>query len=158
MAFVVADRVKVTSTTTGTGTYTLGSASTGFQDFTVIGDGNTTYYTATDGTNWEVGIGTYTASGTTLSRDAILSSSNSDNAVNWSAGSRDIFVTYPAERSVYAVGNLITSQTGAVYTNTTTISQDTTVATGTNGLSVGPLTVANGIDLIVASGQRHQII
>lgn len=158
MAFVVADRVKVTSTTTGTGTYTLGSASTGFQDFTVIGDGNTTYYTATDGTNWEVGIGTYTASGTTLSRDAILSSSNSDNAVNWSAGSKDIFVTYPAERSVYAVGGGITSQTGAVYTNQATVSQDTTVATGTNGLSVGPLTVANGIDLIIASGQRHQII
>lgn len=158
MAFVVADRVKVTSTTTGTGTYTLGSASTGFQDFTVIGDGNTTYYTATDGTDWEVGIGTYTASGTTLSRDAILSSSNSDNAVNWSAGSKDIFVTYPAERSVYAVGSGITSQTGAVYTNQATVSQDTTVATGTNGLSVGPLTVANGIDLIIASGQRHQII
>ena len=56
------------------------------------------------------------------------------------------------------MGSGITSQTGAVYTNQATVSQDTTVATGTNGLSVGPLTVANGIDLIIASGQRHQII
>lgn len=158
MALVVADRVKVTSTTTGTGTYTLGSASTGFQDFTVIGDGNTTYYTATNGTDFEVGIGTFTSSGGTLSRDTILSSSNSDNAVNWGAGSKDIFVTYPSERAVYAVGSGITSQTGAVYTNQATVSQDTTIVTGTNGLSVGPLTVANGIDLVIASGQRHQII
>lgn len=69
MPLVVKDRVKVTSTTTGTGTFTLGAAATGFQDFSVIGDGNTTYYTiAGVGTSqWEVGIGTYTASGTTLS-------------------------------------------------------------------------------------------
>lgn len=96
----LADRVKVTTTTTGTGTYTLGSASTGYQDFSVVGDGNTTYYTVTDNTDWEVGIGTYTASGTTLSRDTILSSSNSNSAVNWGAGSKEVFVTYPAEKAV----------------------------------------------------------
>lgn len=100
MALVVRDRVKTTTTTTGTGTYTLGSAAAGFQDFSVIGDGNTTYYSISDGTNWEVGLGTYTASGTTLSRDTILESSNSGSAVNWGAGPKDIFVTYPAERSV----------------------------------------------------------
>ena len=106
MALVVKDRVKVTSTTTGTGTFTLGSAVLGFQDFSVIGDGNTTYYTiAGVGTSeFEVGIGTYTASGTTLSRDTILESSNSGNAVNFSAGSKEVFVTYPAERSVYTDG------------------------------------------------------
>lgn len=103
MALVVKDRVKVTSTTTGTGTLTLGSALTGFQSFSVIGDGNTTYYTIVDTSNgdWEVGIGTYTSSGTTLSRDTILESSNSGSAVNFGAGSKEVFVTYPAERSVY---------------------------------------------------------
>jgi hypothetical protein len=158
MAFVVADRVKVTSSTTGTGTLTLGSASAGFQDFTAVGDGNSTYYTITNGTDWEVGIGTYTASGTTLSRDVILSSSNSDNAVNWGAGDKDVFVTYPAERSVYADGSGVTSDTGAVYVNKTTVSQDTTITSGSNGLSVGPITVADGVDLVVESGQRHIII
>jgi len=76
MALVVKDRVKETTTSTGTGTITLAGAIQGYQSFSVVGDGNTTYYTITDGTNWEVGIGTYTASGTTLSRDTILESSN----------------------------------------------------------------------------------
>lgn len=103
MPLVVKDRVKVTSTTTGTGTFTLGSAAAGFQDFSVIGDGNTTFYTiaGVGSGEWEVGIGTYTASGTTLSRDTILESSNSGNAVNFSAGDKDVFVTYPAEKAVY---------------------------------------------------------
>ncbi len=103
MAFVVKDRVKVTTTTTGTGTLTLGSAAVGgFQDFSVIGDGNTTYYAITDSTNsaWEVGIGVYTSSGTTLSRDTVLESSNAGALVDFAAGSKDVFVTYPAERSV----------------------------------------------------------
>jgi hypothetical protein len=100
MPLVVKDRVKVTSTTTGTGTFTLGSAAAGFQSFSVIGNGNQTYYTITDGTDWEVGIGTYTSSGTTLSRNVILESSNSGNAVNWGAGDKTVFVTYPAEESV----------------------------------------------------------
>ena len=115
MPLVVKDRVKVTSTTTGTGTFTLGSAATGFQDFSVIGDGNTTYYTiAGVGTSqWEVGIGTYTASGTTLSRDNILESSNSGSAVDFSAGDKDVFVTYPAERSVYVDGSTITPATSS---------------------------------------------
>jgi hypothetical protein len=100
MPLVLKDRVKETTTTTGTGTYTLAGASTGFQSFSVIGNGNTTYYTVTDNTNWEVGIGTYTSTGTTLSRDTILASSNAGGAVNWSVGSKDVFVTYPAERAV----------------------------------------------------------
>jgi hypothetical protein len=125
MALVVKDRVKETSTTTGTGTFTLAGAATGFQSFSVIGDGNTTYYTITDGTDWEVGIGTYTSSGTTLSRDTILESSNSGNAVNWGAGAKDVFVTYPAEKAsvTYPAGPKTSNYTAAinesVLTNTT---------------------------------------
>jgi hypothetical protein len=100
MALVLKDRVKTTTTTTGTGAVTLSTAEVGFQAFSVIGNGNQTYYTITDNTDWEVGIGTYTASGTTLSRDIILESSNSGSAVNWGAGSKDVFVTYPAEKAV----------------------------------------------------------
>ena len=103
MALVLADRVKETTTTEGTGTYTLGGAATGFESFAVVGNGNTTYYCCTDGTSFEIGIGTYTASGTTLSRsDAnVLQSSNSDNRVDWGAGTKDIFITQPADKAVF---------------------------------------------------------
>ena len=108
MALVVADRVKETTSTTGTGTYTLAGAADGFETFAAVGNGNTTYYCCTDNDDFEIGIGTYTASGTTLARTTILQSSNSDNAVNWTAGTRDIFVTQPAEKAVYldASGNI----------------------------------------------------
>ncbi|MBG38818.1 MAG: hypothetical protein CL857_02755, partial [Cryomorphaceae bacterium] len=76
MALVIKDRVKETSTTTGTGTYTLAGAITGFEAFSEIGNGNTTYYGCSDGTDFEVGIGTYTLSGTTLTRTTILESSS----------------------------------------------------------------------------------
>ena len=101
MALVLKDRVKETTTTTGTGTYTLAGAVTGFESFSEIGNSNTTYYCCTDGTDFEVGIGTYTASGTTLARTTILQSSNSDSAVNWTSGTRDIFCTQPAEKAVF---------------------------------------------------------
>lgn len=102
MAFVIADRVKETTTTTGTGTVTLAGAATGYQTFAVIGNGNTTYYCIAGQTTseWEVGIGTYSTTGPTLARTTVLSSSNSNNAVNFSSGTKDVFVTYPAEFSV----------------------------------------------------------
>ena len=109
MALVVKDRVKETTTTTGTGTYTLGGAVTGFETFTSnLSNADTTYYVCTDGTDFEVGIGTFTSSGTTLARTTILASSNSNNEVNWSSGTREIFITYPADKSVFldASGNL----------------------------------------------------
>lgn len=110
MALVFKDRVRVTSTTTGTGTITLGSAVSGFQDFSVIGNGNTTYYSITDQAgNWEVGIGTYTSSGSSLSRDTVLESSNSNSLVNFPSGTKNVFVTYPADKSVAidATGSII---------------------------------------------------
>jgi hypothetical protein len=103
MAIVLKDRVKETSTTTGTGAITLLGAVEGYQAFSAIGDGNTTYYAiynAEDG-SWEVGTGTYTASGTTLSRDTVFESSNAGSLVNFGAGTKDVFVTYPAERAIY---------------------------------------------------------
>lgn len=102
MALVLKDRVKETSTTTGTSTLTLLGAETGYQSFAVIGDGNTCYYTIQNTDSgfegeWEVGIGTYASS--TLSRDTVLSSSNSGSLVNFSAGTKTVFVTYPAEKA-----------------------------------------------------------
>lgn len=97
MALVWADGVWETSTTTGTGTYTLAGAVTGYRDFSAVGNGNTCLYAARDLANggWEIGVGTYTASGTTLARTTILSSSNSGNAVNWPAGTRQIILSPP---------------------------------------------------------------
>ena len=100
MSLVVADRVKDVTTSVGTGTVTLsGSPPTGFQSFAAVGDGNTTYYTISGGSQWEVGIGTYTASGTTLSRNTVLSSSSAGALVDFAAGTKDVFVTLPSQRS-----------------------------------------------------------
>jgi len=106
MALVISDRVKETTTTTGTGTLTLGGAVTGFETFTAnLSDGDTTYYACTDNTDFEVGLGTFTASGTTLARTTILASSNSGSAVNWSAGTRTVFCTLPAAKTVFLDGS-----------------------------------------------------
>lgn len=99
MPLVLANRVQETTTTTGTGTITLAGAVAGYQSFAIIGNTNTTYYTITSGTAWEVGIGTYTLSGTTLARTTILSSSNTNAAITL-AGTSNVFATYPAEKSV----------------------------------------------------------
>jgi len=106
MALVLADRVQETTTTTGTGTVTLAGAVSGFQSFSVVGNGNTTYYTIVDSStgDWEVGLGTYTSSGTTLSRTTVLSSSNSGSLVNFAAGTKTVFVTYPASSFGNVVG------------------------------------------------------
>jgi hypothetical protein len=123
MALVLADRVKETTTTAGTGTITLGGASTGFQSFAVVGNGNTTYYTIASqtGNEWEVGVGTYTSSGTLLARTTVLSNSagTQPSALSFSAGTKDVFVTYPAEYAVAATndgtaGQLLTSNGAGV--------------------------------------------
>jgi len=270
MALVLADRVRETTTTTGTGAVTLGGAYTGFQTFSAaIGNANTTYYTLANVVSgeWEVGIGTYTSGANTLSRDTVLASSNAGALVNFTSGSKDAFVTQPAERAVYvnsanttvsvpalsasadsqftstgavqissgttaqrptgAVGKIRWNSTlsqyegydgtnwtllgGAVISNDTTtasdlyptfasvttgnastlytsnaqllykpstgelkvkapvasngvvinadsVSSNYTIATGTNGFSIGPLTINSGVVLTIASGQRHVVI
>jgi len=100
MPLVIADRVRETSTTTGTGTLTLDGAVTGFRTFgSAIGNGNTCYYAITLGADYEIGVGTVGTG--TLARTTVLKSSNSNNAVNFGAGAKDVFVTYTAEKSVY---------------------------------------------------------
>ena len=97
MSLVLADRVRQTTTATGTGTIALDGTVEGFQTFAAIGNNNTTYYTIAGGTQWEVGIGTYY--GGTLARTTIISSSTG-STIDFAAGVKDVFVTYPAEKSV----------------------------------------------------------
>lgn len=130
MPLVLKDRVKETTTTAGTGTVTLAGAVTGFQTFAIIGNGNTTYYCiAGQGTaEWEVGIGTYTSSGTTLSRDTVLASSaGGTTKVTFSAGTKDVFCTYPAEKSVNF------DAAGAVVIDNISVDGNTIASVNTNG-------------------------
>jgi len=162
MALIVKDRVKETTTTTGTGTVTLAGASTGFQSFAAIGNGNTTYYAITSGNDYEVGLGTYTASGTTLSRTTILESSNSGSAITLS-GTSDVFCTYPAEKAVVQdnTNTGVAPQFGAtngIFVNNDTINTDYTFPTNYNGMSAGTITIASGITVTVPSGQRWVIL
>ena len=133
MALVLADRVKETTTTTGTGTVTLAGAATGYQSFAAIGDANTTYYciVGQTGGEWEVGIGTYTASGTTLSRTTVLESSNANALVVFSAGTKDVFCTYSADRSLYRDGAASSYVPGLGATTPSTGKMTTVEATAT---------------------------
>ena len=148
MALIVKDRVQETSTTTGTGTLTLAGAVTGFQSFSVIGNANTTYYAIVMDSSFEIGIGTYTSSGTLLSRDTILESSNGGTAVNFSAGTKSVFCTYPAEKGLYldASGNAIALGTpaSATLTNATGLP----ISTGVSGLGTN---VATALGVAVGS-------
>ena len=138
MAFALNDRVKETSTTTGTGTFNLAGAEIGFESFVSgIGNGNVTYYAiSNDGTaEFEVGFGTVTDAATdTLSRDTIISSSNSDALVDFSAGTKTVFCTLPASRTPSAG---MTAQT-FVNTHNSTLSDDQTLD---SGVLAGPVSI-----------------
>lgn len=147
MAFVLADRVQETTTTAGSGTITLAGAKPGYQSFAAIGNGNTTYYTIAGLTEWEVGIGTYTSSGTTLSRDTVLASSASGAKVTFSAGTKDVFCDYPAYEANKPIDE-----------NFITITSNYTVTTGKNGFSVGPVTVSPSATVTVPAGQKWVVL
>jgi hypothetical protein len=144
MALALNDRVQQTGTANTTVSFTLSGSVVGFQSFSVIGNGNTTYYAATDVSgNWEVGIGTYSTTGPTLTRTTILSSSNSGSAVTFS-GTVNVFVTYPSEQSVNldASGNV--SALGTIASGTW---QGTTVGVAYGGTGVTSSSGANSVML-----------
>jgi hypothetical protein len=150
MALVLADRVKETTTSIGTGAVTLAGAVSGFQSFAVVGNANTTYYTIVLGSQWEVGIGTYTASGTTLSRDTVLESSNANALVPFAAGIKDVFVTYPADKAIsdgYGILPVANGGTGA--TNATDARTNLVAAkSGANSDITSMSGITGGISLV----------
>jgi len=159
MALVLADRVRETSTTTGTGTFTLAGAVVSYQSFAAVGNTNTTYYTIVNqnAAEWEVGIGTYTSSGTTLARTTVLSSSNAGSAVNFSAGTKDVWGDYPAGKAVTtdtlasppAIGG--TTPAAATFTTLTATGQTSLGgAAGAEGLRV--TNTASTVNYVQAAG------
>jgi hypothetical protein len=138
MALVLADRVKETTTTAGTGTVTLLGAAPGFQSFAVVGDANTTYYTIAGQTTseWEVGIGTYTSSGTTLARTTVLSNSSGTqpSALSFSAGTKDVFVTYPSSKSINLDASGNATALGTPVSATLTNATGLPISSGVSGL------------------------
>jgi hypothetical protein len=143
MPLVVYDRVQQTGTANTTVSFTLTGSVLGYQSFAVVGNGNTTYYAATDASgNWEVGLGTYSTTGPTLTRTTIISSSNSGSAVTFS-GQVNVFVTYPAEDAVYLNGGNV-SPLGTVSSGTW---QGTTVAVAYGGTGVTTSSGANSVVL-----------
>jgi uncharacterized protein (DUF779 family) len=151
MALILKDRVKETTAVTSTGTATLLGAVAGYQSFSAIGNGNTCYYTIASqaGSEWEVGIGTYT-SPDQLSRDTVLSSSNSGSLVNFSAGTKDVFVAQPAEKAVYTdATNVINTSGNATSTVTFTQVNTTNLVANTVTLTAGTISTnaANATDI-----------
>ena len=161
MALILADRVQETTTVTGTGTATLLGAVTGYQSFAVIGNGNTTYYVIAGQTSseWEVGIGTYTSSGTTLARTTVLASSNSGSLVSFSAGTKNVFVTYPSEKSVNqdANGPVILTLAPLPSSNTSALQVGSTLSFSDTGIISDFVATLNGYTQVVTQNKSNGV-
>jgi len=157
VALVIADRVRETTTTTGTGTITLGGAVTNFETFTAnLSNSDTTYYSIVDNTNgaFEVGLGTFTASGTTLARTTIIASSNSNSAVDFGAGTKDVFITIPASKMIVKDTNGNVSIDGDVTVADGSNDFDVASHDGTNGLKLGgTLVTSSAAELNILDGK-----
>lgn len=163
MALALADRIKESTSVTGTGTATLLGAYVGYQTFSIIGNGNTCYYCISDliGSNWEVGLGTYATSGNTLTRTTIYASSNSGSAVNFTSGTKDIFVTIPAGKGLWldasgnaTIGTLtLTNALGIASggTNSTSTPTAGSIAYGT-GTAIGVTGVGTSGQVLTSAG------
>ena len=167
MARLVKDRIKQTTTTTGANNLALSGSVAGYQNFSVLGDGNTTFYCIEDanGTAFEVGIGTYTSN--TLARTTILDSTNSGNAISLTSGTHDVFVTYPAGRAGFndeglsptlTASGTVTAGKPVIQNTNGTVTQvgTTTIAAGLGTLS--STTVTNAEDNTVAMGETNQFV
>lgn len=146
MALKVADRVKEQTTTSGTGNISLGGAVTGFVAFSsVLSNGDTTYYTISDGNNWEVGLGTYNSSGNTLTRtdSNVLQSTNSDNRISLSGSAADVFITLPADKAIFldTSGDLVVGT--QTYLNATSQRFSYLVSSGTQTVFTGSDAASN---------------
>jgi len=163
MAFVIADRVQETTTTTGTGTVVLAGAVTGYQSFAVIGNTNTTYYTIADqaGSNWEVGIGTYYSGNTSLARTTILASSNANAAVVFTTGIKAVFVTYPAEKAIYSDAGNVTTITNFASSNVLitggTISGSNITIPAANVTGLGTMATQNASSVVITGGTINSV-
>ena len=171
MAFVIADRVRETTTTTGTGTITLGGAVTNFETFTAnLSNSDTTYYAIVDNTNgaFEVGLGTFTASGTTLAR-SVLASSNSNNLVDFGAGTKDVFITIPASKMVVedgsnnvAIGGTVTatafSGSGASLTGVDVVNDTSPQLGGNLDMNGNDIVTTSNADLELAPNGTGKVV
>ena len=162
MALVVYDRVQQTGAANTTVSFTLSATTAGYQSFAVIGNGNTTYYSANDGTNWEVGLGTYSTTGPTLTRTTVFASSNSGSAVTFS-GTVTVFCDYLAGRAVYqdttltAYAPQMAASNGLVINNLT-VGASYSIPSGYGAHSTGPITVASGQTVTIPSGSRWVVL
>lgn len=163
MALVAYDRAQQTGTANTTVSFTLSGSVTGFQSLSVIGNGNTTYYSATDTSgNWEVGLGTYSTTGPTLTRTTIISSSNSGSAVTFS-GTVTVFITYPSERAVYQDTTLTAyapqfAASNGLLVNNRTVATSYSIPSGYSAVSAGPVTVNSGVTVTVPSGSKWVVL